>query len=410
MQPHMPSNCNELLKADSPLIGAHNIAVVVLDGLGDSILALPALRFLIKACPQSKITVIASKLGAPVFADITEVAIFDPKEIGFKNKLTSTLKQGKFQAVLSFTEKGFALSSVFRSGAPVRCGFFPGLSQPLKSLSLLWQINYRVPFSNDPRQDAHLHQTARFFLLLEKLGVKVPAEADYPDLTFNFTQQELKEGHKAYIETLELNQTAPDSCNLNDIKSCALQLMPRWNPNILGIIDKQNLISAPPVSQTSHENRDNYSPYWPLLQPVAKLYEKLLDDKFRPIITCAPGDRLWADRFAADLAVYLSQKNKYAQERQQIKVPIFSCADLRLFAAFLKNCRFMISPDGGSAHTAAAVGLPSVVFFPAENFERNTTRWKPWRNSCQLVARQEKNQDDEKFSNTLYEACKKICP
>lgn len=47
-------NYRQFLQANSPLIKAKKIAVVVLDGLGDSILSLPAVRFLIKACPQSE--------------------------------------------------------------------------------------------------------------------------------------------------------------------------------------------------------------------------------------------------------------------------------------------------------------------------------------------------------------------
>ncbi|MGM9992995.1 MAG: glycosyltransferase family 9 protein [Candidatus Bruticola sp.] len=405
----MFSNRSEFLNADSPLIKARRIAVVVLDGLGDSILSLPCLRFLVKACPQSSVTVMASKLGAPVFADTAEVMIFDTKAADFKKQLTAALKRGNFQAVLSFTEKGYALSSVFRSGAPVRCGFFPGLSQPLKSLSLLYQLNYRVPFSNNPHQDAHLHQTARFFLLLKKLGVKVPPETDWPDLTFQFTQEEIERGRQAYLQTLEL--TMPQSSSV--VKSCALQLMPRWHPDIAATISQQASISEVHTqrSQPESPNDTSFSPYWPLLQPVIKLYAKLLNGGFYPIITCAPNDRIWVDQFAADLTVYLNGHAQYSEKpNSYIKVPVFSDHNLRLFASFLRNCRFMISPDGGSAHTAAAVSLPSVVFFPAESFERNTTRWKPWRTLCQLVARQEKNQDDEKFSQIIYEACKKICP
>ena len=86
-------NCSPYLQANSPLISAQRIAVVVLDGLGDSILSLPAIRFLVKACPQSEILVIASRLGAPVFAGTAQTIAFNPKETDFKAKLTATLQK-----------------------------------------------------------------------------------------------------------------------------------------------------------------------------------------------------------------------------------------------------------------------------------------------------------------------------
>lgn len=50
-------NYSLYLQDNSPLTNAKKIAVVVLDGLGDSILSLPAIRFLVKACPQSEMLI-----------------------------------------------------------------------------------------------------------------------------------------------------------------------------------------------------------------------------------------------------------------------------------------------------------------------------------------------------------------
>ncbi len=409
----LEKNYSQYLQNNSPLINAKKIAIMVLDGLGDSILSLPAIRFLVKACPQSEILVIASKLGAPVFTGTAQTIVFNPKELDFKSKLTETLRQGHFDAVLCFTEKGYALSAVYQSGIPVRCGFFPGLSQPLKSLALLWQLNYRVPFSNNPHVDQKIHQTTRFFLLLEKLGIKIPAEADFPDLTLELSPEYLTKGRQALAASLGLTEA-----ELKSHRLCAIQLMPRWHPNISETTNsdrhsdkKDNAVSGT-VATAKH-----FSPYWPLLQSAALLYKKLCQSGYAPIFSCAPNDRVWVDIFAEDLRRNLREEKELiaaadgaTQSATEINVPVFSNGDLYIFAAFLKNCRFLVTPDGGSAHVAAAIKLPEVVFFPANNLKRNLTRWKPWRTTCEVVVKQDKNQDDETLSQNLYEACKKICP
>lgn len=395
-------NYSLYLQANSPLTNAKKIAVVVLDGLGDSILSLPAIRFLVKACPQSEILVIASSLGAPVFAGTAQTIVFNPKEPDFKAKLTAALQNGHFDAVLCFTEKGYALSAVYQSGIPVRCGFFPGWSQPLKSLALLWQINYRVPFSNNPHIDQKIHQTARFFLLLEKLGLKTPAEKDFPDLTLELSAEQLAKGRRALAKALSLEEN-----ELKNRRLCAIQLMPRWHSEISALAknDTRPNISSQTSSQTADQDK-HFSPYWPLLQSAALLYKKLHQDGYTPIFSCAPNDKVWVDTFAQDLCCNLREEKTEAEA----SVPVFSDGDLYIFASFLKNCLFLVTPDGGSAHVAAAVKLPEVVFFPIDNLERNLTRWKPWRTTCEVVVKQDKNQDDETLSQNLYEACKKICP
>lgn len=409
----LEKNYSQYLQNNSPLINAKKIAIMVLDGLGDSILSLPAIRFLIKACPQSKILVIASKLGAPVFVGTAETIAFSPKEPNFKSKLNDTLRNSHFDAVLCFTEKGYALSAVYQSGIPVRCGFFPGLSQPLKSLALLWQLNYRVPFSNNPHVDQKIHQTTRFFLLLEKLGIKIPAEADFPDLTLELSPEYLTKGRQALAASLGLTEA-----ELKSRRLCAIQLMPRWHSEISALAKNGTRpnISSQTSSQTADQDK-HFSPYWPLLQSAALLYKKLCQGGYAPIFSCAPNDRVWVDIFAEDLRRNLREEKELiaaadgaTQSATEINVPVFSNGDLYIFAAFLKNCRFLVTPDGGSAHVAAAIKLPEVVFFPADNLKRNLTRWKPWRTTCEVVVKQDKNQDDETLSQNLYEACKKICP
>ena len=401
----------ELLLPDSPLIKAKKIAVVRLDGLGDSILALPALRLLQKACPWAEITVIASQIGAPVFQDTFETAVFNLKETGFTAKLAEFLKGRSYDVIFSFTEKGQTLEAIRLSGVNCRCGFFPGISQPLKSLSLLRQLNHRVYFNNTPGRSNKLHETERFCLLLAELGMKIPPVSELPDLTFKLSQPELESGQKVFKDTVNLKTAGHASIAKEGAPAvapspkafCAIQLMPRWHSNLPTVIKSQTTLPALGTDSPLHNRR--FSFFWPLLHPVVELYIKLLGQQIQPIFTFAPPDQEWVKLFLQDFSTAFPYNPP---------APHFSTQDLRLFCAFLKNCAFMVTPDGGAAHLAAAASLPVIAIFPAKNVKANVSRWKPWRVPCQVVVRDQEKQDKqneaEEFVKDLYEASLKTCP
>lgn len=85
-------------------------AILRLDALGDSLLALPAVEALGRAWPQTRLVVVASTVGYPVFAGCAEVWV------GTED-LARRLQEIGCEVVLSFTEKRPALQAAARSGA-----------------------------------------------------------------------------------------------------------------------------------------------------------------------------------------------------------------------------------------------------------------------------------------------------
>ncbi len=218
-------------------------AVIRLDALGDSLLSLPAVQALAQAWPQTRLVVVASPVGAPVFASCAEVweapAGVKPGELGQR------LRQAGCQAVLVFTEKRFGVALASSSRAPIRVGFDPGLTQPLKTLWLRRALTHRVPWPNDPRRDPGMHEVERYLLLLRVLGLEVPAP---PPLRLQPSEQDLEYAHQVLKEF----PTRP----------VALQWMPRWTAGgwpetlpgeVLGLLPEPRIVLFAPGDRPQAE-------------------------------------------------------------------------------------------------------------------------------------------------------------
>ncbi len=294
-------------------------AVIRLDALGDSLLSLPAVEALARAWAATRLVVVASPLGAPVFASCAEVWQVTPGADAAE--LGQRLRQAGCQAVLAFTEKRAGLAAAARSGAPVRVGFDPGLSQPLKALWLRRALTHRVPWPNDPSRDPGMHEVERYLMLLQALGVEVPASP--PPLRFHPDEQDLDHARRFLADF-----PAPP---------IALQLMPRWTKG------------GWPEALTDH------------------LLALLPEPK---VVLFAPCDQPWAEPWAT---------------RRRVR---WACVpEIGRYAAILAGCRVLVTPDGGAAHMAAAVGTPVVDLFGERHAAHIVRRWHPWSVEYRVVLR-----------------------
>jgi ADP-heptose:LPS heptosyltransferase len=289
-------------------------AILRLDALGDSLLALPAVEALGRAWPQTRLVVVASTVGYPVFAGCAEVWV------GTED-LARRLQEIGCEVVLSFTEKRPALQAAARSGASVRVGFDPGRTQPLKSLWLRTALTHRVPWPNCPDRDPGMHEVERFFLLLGALGLDLP----HPPPPLRFTPGE------------EDRAWARDFLASFDSPPVAVQWMPRWTAG-----------------------------GWPETL-VGEVVDRLGGPK---AVLFAPPDQPRAEPWARQRGLE------------------WSCTpELGRYAAVLSGCRALITPDGGAAHVAAAVGTPVVDLFFQRHSAHTVRRWHPWRVEHRIVLR-----------------------
>ena len=220
--------------------------VVRLDALGDSLLSLPAVEALARAWPRTRLVVVASALGAPVFRHCAEV--WTPTDLGRR------LREAAPGVVLAFTEKRVGWKAAWQSRAPIRVGFDPGRTQPLKAAWLRLALTHRVPWPNDLDRDPGLHEVERYFLLLEALGLERPSPV--PPI-----RMPLGEEDRAFAEGFLSQFPSPP---------VALQQMPRWTAG-----------------------------GWPEELP-GRVLEELPGPK---LVLYAPCDRAWAEPWARERGV-----------------------------------------------------------------------------------------------------------
>lgn len=348
-----------LLNSNSPLLKAKTLIFVRLDGLGDSLLATPCIAHLKEQCSHLRVIVIASPLGAPVFRDLAETIIVNPHDKDCREKISQIIVDNQAEIVISLTEKRYVFQAMKMANPQFRVGFTPGLHQPLKSLELLLELNYRVNGTKD------CHEVERFFLLLEELGLRKPSII--PPLTFRPNSEETKIANERFLSIVR---------NVAK-KICAIQLMPRWHID-LSQGDRENI--------SLEKLQDN-------LQTVTYLHQKLKDKGIYPVFTCAPNDEIWVKKFLLTL-----KDSK-----------LFVSDNLGQFVAFLQHCHLFVTPDGGAAHLCACAQTPQVVIFSrdfskSESIEYRSTRWHPWSSPYKVIVDPGKDSDYE-WQDELVNAC-----
>jgi ADP-heptose:LPS heptosyltransferase len=140
-----------------------------MDAIGDTLLSLPALHILRRFRPDSRIVVAASVAGAAVLQD--DPAGFEVAVVEDPRKFVPP----PADVALSFTEKPWGYRWMVQSGARIRIGFWPGRSQPFKSLQIAGAVTHRIAQQQDPTVDQGIHEVERYMRLIEPLGCSLDA-------------------------------------------------------------------------------------------------------------------------------------------------------------------------------------------------------------------------------------------
>lgn len=155
----------------------NRVALVRLDALGDTLLTTPAIQILQQEVPDCEILALTHPIGTQALQHLVQVQEVRP-EVPWR-ELARLLREYRPDAVLCCSEKRRAALATWASGAPMRVGFDPGMTQPLKSLAGRLFFHRTVPFANDRHRQLGMHETQRYVRLVELLlgrsGFDVPA-------------------------------------------------------------------------------------------------------------------------------------------------------------------------------------------------------------------------------------------
>ncbi len=146
------------------------VCVLRLDALGDTLLSTPAIRLLMES--GNEVTVFTHPAGTPVLEGLASTIQVAPGTPA--SELGRLIRACKPDVVVCMTEKRSALIAACLSRAPIRLGFDPGRSQPLRSLIARLAFTRRYPSSNDPGLSSTLHEVDRYCHLLGRLSERPP--------------------------------------------------------------------------------------------------------------------------------------------------------------------------------------------------------------------------------------------
>jgi ADP-heptose:LPS heptosyltransferase len=338
------------------------VLIIRLDRLGDTILTTPLITALKEHEPDLELFFLASPAGAPALTGntlIDRLIVFDVDKATNRERLRlgKLLRNERFDAVVNVNEKIWPHFWTWYSGSPIRIGFFPGITQPLKSLFLPLVLTHRIPSPNDPSRPSALHEVERYMELLRPLGI----DAEAQELTVPLPPDGI-EGARTFLIERGAGMMRP---------YVALHLTPKWglegwNPEFL-IRLSQAILGR-----------------WPHISMIAT-YGAAEKEWVKPLI-----ERLPQERFT-----------------------LFFGTDFRRWACLLSQCRALVTMDTGTVHLAAALRVPVVDVFPSANFEHCSARWRPWKVPSLVVRRdavperatqEERRAPEEKLQREIMEA------
>ncbi|CAN0475566.1 unnamed protein product, partial [Phaeothamnion confervicola] len=185
------------------------VCVVRLDALGDTLLSTPAIQLLQGA--GHDVTVLTSPVGTSLLRGLAPAIEVAGDESA--RAIATRIRRLQPEAALIFTEKRRGLSGAYQAGVPIRIGFDPGLTQPLKSLWLKLALTDRVLFQNSPKVDPGLHEVQRYRSLVEKLVPDLNAKT--PGLFMQFSPEETQ------MAEVWVRENCPS-------RPLGIQLTPKW--------------------------------------------------------------------------------------------------------------------------------------------------------------------------------------
>jgi heptosyltransferase-2 len=147
--------------------------------LGDAVMTMPAIREVRKAYPEAHIALLVKPWVAPVFEkdpNINEIILYEETHKGFfgKFRLSSLLRQKKFDMAILLQNAFDAALTVFLAGIPERIGYDRD--------SRGWMLTKAISFKGDDRK---IHHIDYYIELLNKAGINAKPSEPWIYLSLN---------------------------------------------------------------------------------------------------------------------------------------------------------------------------------------------------------------------------------
>lgn len=260
---------------------------------------------------------------------MADVIVLDPMNCGGikMSEIAEILKKRKLQISINVSEKLWGYVIPYMAQIPIRIGFDPGYTQPLKSIVWVKLLTDRVGYPNDPTRRSGEHEVERHNRLLHPLGIRSQPGA---------LQIHLDEDDRRWAAGLISSRGSKSPA--------AIHLSAKWLQDGWGEEELRGIILA-----------------------MAK------DQDSTILITYGETEKAWAEGFLEGL-------------RCSNVLPFYD-PYFRRWAAVLSQAGVLITMDTSASHVASAVGVPVVDIFSERYFAHTTERWHPWKVDYRLVER-----------------------
>lgn len=311
------------------------ILVVRMDRLGDALLTTPMLAALRRNYIDAYITVLASHASTPALAKNTRIdelitVDLQKSRLPDRLRLAKELRNRKFDITICVSEKRRARIITWLAGSRMRIGFYPGWTQPIVSLFCHLGLTHAVRSEHLPNNVQTLHEVERLMLLLRPLGIDAcsgPLEVSLSDDDSNWARD--------WLAARVPRDATPIAVNLN-----TKWLADGWRVQDIVLVLEQFLENI----------------------PAAFL-----------IIT--------SDESSAELA------HSVYEQADSNRLCTLVGSSFDQWASITACCRVVVTTDTGTAHLAAALGIPVVDIFPSLDFEKCSKRWSPWCKKKRAIQR-----------------------
>ena len=326
---------NNTMQHNKIIPDGYNILVVLPTPMGDAVLAAPALRYLRAGLPQSRITFLAN----PTVLEILDGADFSDEQIVLDKKqrglmaAAKILREQKFDAVVLMANSFRSAMLVYLADIKNRIGY--------NRDGRGWLLTCQVPVFRLLGRFAPISMIDYYRFLIDRAIEHI----DQHVLPNESTQSAEKQNSvpsptPGQADNENNNENHPQLFTGERERGEIDELFKRWH-----LSDEDRPIIMVPGGAFGP------SKCWPA-ERFAQVADKLIEDGYRVIISCAPDD------LERDIArrITTAAKNN-----------IFSLADEKLSLSGLKElirrCCLMVANDTGPCHIAAAFDVPLITIF-----------------------------------------------
>lgn len=327
--------------------GIKKIAVIRLDKVGDLILTTPAITLLRDSFPSATISAIVSpytkevlegNLSIDEIFTVGHVSPVEPFSIISAFTAGRLLRNKKFDLTIVFSPHTNAYALAFGLGSPRRVGY----TYASRRFTRVFSSFLLTDWVNEPPDQ----------LAAERQNIVVP--------------HEIEQNVVLVSHILQLNNAV--------IPDPVLVIEKKDEKFAEEFFKNHGIQSGTPLLGFHLSIRWRQSVTNDMMGNFIRHISEIWHGKI--LVTSGPHEKEWLDELRDTF--------------NKIKVVIAESLSLKQWAALIKLCSVLISPDTGSLHIASAMKVPAIAVMEERFFKYHSKRWAPWGVPYRIVKKPKK--------------------